>query len=181
MFLKFKKNNTKHISLLIYKKLVLYSRNKIFYTYLKVPDTLDGRFDLIIFHLYFIHIALFKKGVLEQQVYDEVLSIMYKDFDSNLREIGVGDLSVGKKIYQMSEAVAGRIIAYNNSKNSKEKIQDAILRNIYGSKKNFDKKIISIMVDYFLINIKNIKSKKLVEIKENSDIFFDLEKIIIKR
>ena len=181
MFLKFKKNNTKHISLLIYKKLVSYSRNKIFYTYLKVPDTLDGRFDLIIFHLYFIHTALFKKGVLEQQVYDEVLRIMYKDFDSNLREIGVGDLSVGKKIYHMSEAVAGRIIAYNNSKNSKEKIQDAILRNIYGSKKNFDKKIISIMVDYFLINIKNIKSKKLVEIKENSDIFFDLEKIIIKR
>lgn len=181
MFLKFKKNKTKHISMLIYKKLVSYSRNKNFYTYLKVPDTLDGRFDLIILHLYFIHIALFKKGVIEQQVYDEVLSIMYKDFDSNLREIGVGDLSVGKKIYHMSEAVAGRIIAYNNSKNSKEKIQDAILRNIYGSKKNFDKKIISIMVDYFLINIKNIKSKKLVEIKENSDIFFDLEKIIIKR
>ena len=181
MFLKFKKNKTKHISMLIYKKLVSYSRNKNFYTYLKVPDTLDGRFDLIILHLYFIHIALFKKGVIEQQVYDEVLSIMYKDFDSNLREIGVGDLSVGKKIYHMSEAVAGRIIAYNNSKNSKEKIQDAILRNIYGSKKNFDKKIISIMVDYFLINIKNIKSKKLVDIKENSAIFFDLEKIIIKR
>ena len=45
-----------------------------------------------------------------------LLNIMYKDFDSNLREIGVGDLSVGKKIYQMSEAVAGRINAYNNSK-----------------------------------------------------------------
>ena len=45
-------------------------------------------------------------------------------------------------------------MAYNNSKNSKEKIQDAILRNIYSSKKNFDKKIISIMVNYFLINIK---------------------------
>ena len=126
MFFKFKKNKTKQISLLIYKKLVSYSRNKIFYTYLKVPDTLDGRFDLIIFHLYFIHIALFKKGVLEQQVYDEVLSIMYKDFDSNLREIGVGDLSVGKKIYQMSEAVAGRIIAYNNSKNSKKKIMQSL-------------------------------------------------------
>ena len=47
---------------------------------------------------------------------------MYKDFDSNLREIGVGDLSVGKKIYQMSEAVAGRINAYNNSKDNKELI-----------------------------------------------------------
>ena len=44
---------------------------------------------------------------------------MYKDFDSNLREIGVGDLSVGKKVYQMSEAVAGRVNAYNKSKNKK--------------------------------------------------------------
>ena len=44
---------------------------------------------------------------------------MYKDFDSNLREIGVGDLSVGKKIYQMSEAVAGRVNAYNKSKEKK--------------------------------------------------------------
>ena len=60
-------------------------------------------------------------------------------------------------------------------------IIDAILRNIYSSKKNFDKKIMSIMVNYFLINKKNIKSKNLVEIKDNSDIFFDLEKIIIKR
>ena len=44
---------------------------------------------------------------------------MYKDFDSNLREIGVGDLSVGKKVYQMSEAVAGRVNAYNKSKRKK--------------------------------------------------------------
>ena len=44
--------------------------------------------------------------------------------------------------------------------------------------KNIDKKIMSSMVDYFVINLKNIKSKNLLEIKENSDIFFDLEKII---
>ena len=97
MFLKLNKNKIKPISYLIYKKLVLFSRNKIFYTDLKVPDTLDGRFDLIIFHLFFIHAVLFRQGALEQKIYDEVLKIMYKDFDSNLREIGVGDLSVGKK------------------------------------------------------------------------------------
>ena len=104
---------------------------------------------------------------------------MYKDFDSNLREIGVGDLSVGKKIYQMSEAVAGRINAYNNSKDNKELIYKTLSRNIYGLKKNIDKKTKSIMVQYFLINLKNIKSKNLSDIKENSDIFFDLEKNLL--
>ncbi len=178
MFLKLKKNKIKSLSFIIYKKIVLYSRNKIFYINLKVPDTLDGRFDLIIFHLFFIHAVLFNKGTLENKIYDEVLNIMYKDFDSNLRELGVGDLSVGKKIYQMSEAVAGRIDAYNKAKNDKDKLRQVILRNIYGSKKNIDKNIISIMIEYFHINVKSINSKKLVEIKENSDIFCDLEKLI---
>lgn len=178
MFLKLKKNKIKLTSFLIYKKIVLYSRNKIFYRDLKVPDTLDGRFDLIIFHLFFVHTCLFRQGSLEQNIYDEVLKIMYKDFDSNLREIGVGDLSVGKKIYQMSEAVAGRINAYNNAKLDKKIINQVILRNIYGSKKNIDKKIMSIMVNYFIMNLKNIKSKNLVEIKENSDIFLDLGNLL---
>ncbi len=178
MFINTKKNNIKNISYLIYKKIVLYSRNKIFYTNLEVPDTIDGRFDLIILHLFFIHTVLFQKGSLEEKIYDEVLNIMYKDFDSNLREIGVGDLSVGKKIYQMSEGVAGRVNAYNKSKDERELLYQTLFRNIYSSKKNIDKKNISIMIDYFLINLKTIKSKKLVEIKENSDIFFDLEKFI---
>ena len=77
----------------------------------------------------------------------------------------------------MSEAVAGRINAYNKAKTDKKKISQVILRNIYGSK-NIDKKIMSSMVDYFVVNLKNIKLKNLLEIKENSDIFFDLEKII---
>ena len=178
MFFTLKNNKIKNSSYLIYKKIVLRSRNKVFYTYLKVPDTIDGRFDLIVLHFFFVHSVLFKKEVSKNSIYNYLLDIMYKDFDSNLREIGVGDLSVGKKIYQMSEAVAGRVNAYNKSKDKKELLYKTISRNIYGSKKNIDKKTKQIMVDYFLINLKNIKSKNLGDIKENSDIFFDLEKFI---
>ena len=63
-------------------------------------------------------------------------------------------------------------------KDKKELLYKTISRNIYGSKKNIDKKTKQIMVDYFLINLKNIKSKNLGDIKENSDIFFDLEKFV---
>ena len=65
---------------------------------------------------------LFKQELPSNNIYDELLKVMYKDFDSNLREIGVGDLSVGKKIYQMSEAVAGRVDAYNKAKKNKSTI-----------------------------------------------------------
>ena len=178
MLFNIKNNKIKKTALLIYKKIVLHSRNKIFYTDLKVPDTLDGRFDLIVLHFYFIHSVLFKKEMKKNNIYNQLLDIMYKDFDSNLREIGVGDLSVGKKVYQMSEAVAGRVNAYNKSSAKKELLYETISRNIYGLKKNIDKKTKSIMVEYFLINLKNIKTKNLDDIKENSDIFFDLEKFI---
>ena len=178
MFFNFKNNKIKSSSYLIYKKIVLHSRNKIFYTDFKVPDTLDGRFDLIVLHFYFIHSVLFKKEIKKNNIYNQLLDIMYKDFDSNLREIGVGDLSVGKKVFQMSEAVAGRVNAYNKSKDKKALLYETISRNIYGLKKNIDKKTKSIMVEYFLINLKNIKSKNLDDIKENTDIFFDLEKFI---
>ena len=176
MFFNFKNKNIKNISFLIYKKIVLHSRNKIFYTYLKVPDTLNGRFDIIVMHFYFVHTVLFKQELPSNNIYDELLKVMYKDFDSNLREIGVGDLSVGKKIYQMSEAVAGRVNAYNKAKKNKELLYKTISRNIYGLKKNIDKKTKLSMLRYFLISLDNIKSKNLDDIKENSVIFFDLEK-----
>ena len=47
-----------------------------------------------------------------KEIYEAILDIMYKDFDMSLREMGVGDLSVGKKIYQMTEAFSGRIVVY---------------------------------------------------------------------
>ena len=60
MFFNLKNNKIKKTSFLIYKKIVLHSRNKIFYTDLKVPDTIDGRFDLIVLHL-FLFIVFFLK------------------------------------------------------------------------------------------------------------------------
>ena len=66
-------------------------------------------------HFFFIDFSLNKENILHKDIYKEVLDIMYKDFDMNLREIGVGDLSVGKKIYQMIEAFSGRIFAYRNA------------------------------------------------------------------
>ena len=135
MLFNIKNNKIKKTAFLIYKKMVLHSRNKIFYTDLKVPDTLDGRFDLIVLHFYFIHSVLFQKEVKKNNIYNQLLDIMYKDFDSNLREIGVGDLSVGKKIYQ-GIIYTGKIIEKNNQgtwkaswhEESHQLTKDAILK-----------------------------------------------------
>ena len=77
-----------------------------------MPDTLDGRFDLVgLFAALLIHRlrALAPPGpALAQAVFDA----MFADMDFSLREIGVGEMSVGRRIRAMWEAFHGRAMAY---------------------------------------------------------------------
>lgn len=96
----------------LYCRLVAAARAPYFYTTLAVPDTLDGRFDLV--GLYGILVIRRVQAepppgpALAQAVFDA----MFSDMDLNLREMGVGDLSVGKKVKQMWEALHGRAASY---------------------------------------------------------------------
>lgn len=88
------------------------ARDPLFYERLHVPDTLDGQFDLVgLFVALLIRRlrALKPPGpALAQAVFDA----MFSDMDQNLRELGVGDLSVPRRIRAMWEAFHGRALAY---------------------------------------------------------------------
>ena len=88
----------------LYSIIVQQARKKEFYSKLGVPDTVDGRFENIILHLYFINKRLLNGSEKDKKIMLNIIDLMFKDFDYNLRELGVGDLSVGKKIYHMTGA-----------------------------------------------------------------------------
>ncbi len=96
----------------LYCAAVAAARAPFFYRELGVPDTLDGRFDLVGLHTFLLIRRL--QGVprsgpaLAQAVFDA----MFSDMDLNLREMGVGDLGVGKRVRAMWEAFHGRAAAY---------------------------------------------------------------------
>lgn len=101
----------------LYGAAVAAAREPIFYAAPEaggfgVPDTLDGRFDLVGLHAFLlIHRLRTLPGpgpALAQSVFDA----MFADMDINLREMGVGDLSVGKRVRAMWEAFHGRALAY---------------------------------------------------------------------
>ena len=119
MFFKKKEKEIIQLCVTLYKLIVKQARTKAFYSNLKIPDTIDGRFELVVLHFFFLERVLDKEIKKDQLIYKELLEIMYKDFDMSLREIGVGDLSVGKKIYQMTEAFSGRLFAYRQFNNKK--------------------------------------------------------------
>ncbi len=99
-----------------------------------VPDTLDGRFDLIGL---FVSLVIRRvrtdadprAGALAQAIFDA----MFADMDITLREMGVSDLTVGKRVKRMWEAFHGRARAYEAALDTEDgaALQAALLRNIW--------------------------------------------------
>ena len=183
MFFKKKNKEIVELCITLYKLIVKQARTKEFYFNLKVPDTIDGRFELIVLHFFLLERILDKEIKKDQLIYKELLEIIYKDFDMSLREIGVGDLSVGKKIYQMTEAFSGRLFAYRKFNNKKNlgSMGITIKRNIYGTINNIDARYIEIIKSYITDSMEYIDKSSIYEVSENSSIFIDLNRYIINK
>jgi cytochrome b pre-mRNA-processing protein 3 len=94
-----------------------------------VADTLDGRFDMISLHTYLILDRL--KGA-EPRFRQALVDEFFRDMDRSLRELGVGDLSVGKKVRKMAEVFYGRVTAYDAALAGTEgQLVDAVARNVF--------------------------------------------------
>ena len=123
-----------------YQKIVNLSRNKVFYSKLKVPDTLDGRYDLLILFsiiLIFSLSRLDKKGIeLSQILFDKI----FLDLDLSLRELGAGDVGVHIKIKNMISSYMGRQKVYCDCFENKNfiKLEVHIIKNIYRNVKKYD-------------------------------------------
>jgi cytochrome b pre-mRNA-processing protein 3 len=132
--LPFRRNPIQDTAERAYGTVVGAARRPEFFTALGVPDSLDGRFELICLHA-FLYLRKLKgleppTGELGQRFVDH----MFADFDRSLREIGVGDLSVGRQINRMAEAFYGRVRAYEDGLAAgDETLSEALARNLYGT------------------------------------------------
>ncbi len=96
----------------IYGMIVTQAREPLFYRDLGVADTVNGRFDLLILHLWMVlrRLRPMEGGEgLAQALFDRFCA----DMDANLREMGVGDLTVPKRMQAFGEAFYGRAAAYD--------------------------------------------------------------------
>ena len=98
-----------------------------------MPDTVDGRFELIALHAFLVFERL-KRDRSERGFAQSLFDLMFADFDRALREMGTGDLSVGKEVRRMAEAFYGRVAAYEQALAGDEAgLRDALRRNLYGT------------------------------------------------
>jgi cytochrome b pre-mRNA-processing protein 3 len=126
-----------------YIALVAAARNPFFYTDLAVPDTLDGRFDLIVLHLFLLQHRLVTEKTPESEKFGQFLSeAFFADMDSSLREIGVADTGVSHRIKKMGKAYHGRLQAYTAGLGDAMQLRSAIARNLYGTVAEGDVKLL---------------------------------------
>ena len=107
------------------------ARQPYFYEVWSVPDTAIGRFDMVALHCFLVLHRL--RGEASAQKFSGAYcETLFDDMDRNLREMGVGDLSVGKKIRKMAEGFFGRAAAYERALGEgSEHLLDVLRRNLY--------------------------------------------------
>jgi cytochrome b pre-mRNA-processing protein 3 len=128
------RNSVRDAADLAYRCVVKQARQPIFFTQYGVPDTLDGRFELICLHAFLYLQRLKTEGPSARQVSQSFFDSMFTDFDRALREMGTGDLSVGKHVKRMVRAFYGRVRAYEEGLSADASTLDAaLIRNVFGT------------------------------------------------
>jgi len=137
MFYKKKKFET--ISNDIYQKIVNFSRNKIFYTKYNVPDTIDGRFDMLVLITIIVVYRLSKIKNEGSELSQMIFDVVFKDLDYSLRELGAGDVSVANNMKKLISSYMGRQKIYVKAFKSEDEkfLASAFKNNIF---RNTDQK-----------------------------------------
>lgn len=110
------------------------AREPVLFEALGAPDTLECRFDLLLLHVYLVLRRLHRDPGLPAEAAQELCDWFFADMDRTLREMGVGDLSVPKKMKKIGAAYAGRSAAYTAAleQAGDEPFAEALSRIVYG-------------------------------------------------
>lgn len=124
----------------LYNQIVAKAREPHWYTQGGVPDSVDGRFDMIaaILAVTLLRLEQNKTFAASSAFLTE---IFVNDMDGQLREIGIGDMVVGKHIGRMMASLGGRLTALRSAFTNREEMGGVIVRNLYrGAEIDLDKR-----------------------------------------
>ena len=134
MLIRFRRDSVGAAAELAYQRVVEQSRQPDFFVECGVPDTLDGRFELICLHAFLYLHRLKREQKRGALVGQRFFDAMFADFDRSLREMGTGDLSVGREVKRMAQAFYGRIAAYETGLGADDDLlSPALARNLFGT------------------------------------------------
>ncbi len=114
----------------LYAAIVNVARKPHWYSVGAVPDTLDGRFEMVTLIASLVWIRMEELGDAGNQGSVHLTEVLIEDLEAQIREIGFGDQVVGKRMGEMMGAVGGRLGAYRDGLTAGN-LEDAAIRNLY--------------------------------------------------
>ncbi len=130
----FRRNRYRTEAHAAYVSIVEQARAREFFLQLDVPDTLDGRFEMIALHMFLVLNRLKAEHEATADFAQALFDAMFADLDRGLREMGATDIGVGRRVKEMAKGFYGRIAAYEEGlKGTDAILGDALKRNLYGT------------------------------------------------
>lgn len=118
----------------LYGAIVAQARSPALYAAMGVPDSVGGRFEMVVLHVVLVTQRLEMGGEVARAAGQAVFDDFCRDMDNSLREMGIGDLSVPKHMRRVGEAYYGRMSAYAPALSNRDAVTlaDAIGRTVFG-------------------------------------------------
>ena len=130
----FRPDPTAAIARRLYEAVVAHARQPVFFAEWEVPDTIDGRFEMVTLHAHLVLRRLKDGGAETAPLAQALFDVMFADMDASLREMGAGDLGVGRRVKQMATGFYGRVAAYDAGLAGGDGVLGAALRrNLFGT------------------------------------------------
>lgn len=123
----------------LYAALAAQARQTAFFAELGVPDTVDGRFDVLALHAWMV-IDRLRAEPDGEAAAQALFDAMFGHLDTAVREMGAQDLGVGRRIKVMAEGLHGRALAFRAAMADSEPktLEVALRRNVFGTVKPTD-------------------------------------------
>ena len=101
------------------------------------PDTVEGRFDVLAFHMAMVLSRLKQAGAASRALVEPLQREFFASLDDAMRRLGVGDMAVARKVRRMAEAFYGRYLAYEKAlvADDAQALEEALSRNIFGAER----------------------------------------------
>ena len=115
----------------LYDRIVAAARDPWWYRDGRVPDTIDGRFDMVSSMLALVLLRLEREGEAARRPEVLLTEVFIDDMDGTVRQLGIGDQVVGKHVGKMMGALGGRMGAYRDAGADESAFADAVRRNIF--------------------------------------------------
>jgi cytochrome b pre-mRNA-processing protein 3 len=113
----------------LYTAVVTRAREPVFFVKFGVPDTIDGRFDLLTLHAWLL-LAHLQTDSSQTALAQAFVDRLFIGFDEALRELGAGDMGMGRRVKKFAAAFYGRLKAYGEAADSAA-MAEALTRNLY--------------------------------------------------